>query len=220
MPPVTPKSVAEDADAILARVKISGVYRALTGHEVKRAARGRWRAVAFWRGGDDLTVAGDDSRGVWMDFAAGEGGGILDLVVRVRGGTRQDALRWVADLAGITLERRPLSPEDRAQWAEERRVIARELPQASLWRRAFGHLMEELVDYLKTEVTPEVGEIYRTERLLRRLSRIQGAELVAEFTGWRKEDPALTTWLIAWAERQEAAEREMLKEFIHGRIGS
>src|SRR5689334_18557606 len=83
---------------ILASIKISQVYRALTGKEPRRSGVNRWRAVAVWRGGDGFNVSLDDGRGLWHDFTTGEGGGILDLVVRVVGGSRQDALRWVADL--------------------------------------------------------------------------------------------------------------------------
>lgn len=57
---------------------------------------------------------------------------MIDLVVRVRGGSRPDALRWLADLAGIPLDNRPLSASERARWAAERRAIEKDLPAAEL----------------------------------------------------------------------------------------
>src|SRR5690348_3829959 len=84
-------------DKILAGIKISQVYHALAGKEPRRAGSDNWRAVAVWRGGDGFNVSMDDVRGLWHDFTTDEGGGVLDLVVRIRGGTRQDALRWLAE---------------------------------------------------------------------------------------------------------------------------
>ena len=101
-----PGSMAE----ILARVKISEVYYALTGKQPRRVGSDAWRGAAVWRGGDGLNVSLNDTLNVWHDFTANEGGGVLDLVVRIRGCSRQDALRWLADFTGILLDKQqPLS---------------------------------------------------------------------------------------------------------------
>lgn len=73
---------------ILASIKVSRVYRTLVGKEPRRSGSDTWRAVAVWRGGDGFNVSLDDARGIWHDFTTGEGGGVLDLVVRIRGGSR------------------------------------------------------------------------------------------------------------------------------------
>lgn len=86
---------------IFEQVRISDVYAALTGRKLRRTGVDTWRGQAWWRNGNGLNVRLDDSRGVWKDFVTNEGGGVLALVVRIRGGTRQDALRWVADFAGV-----------------------------------------------------------------------------------------------------------------------
>ena len=117
---------------ILSRVKISGVCHVLTGREPRRTGRDTWRTAATWRVGDGLSVSGDDSRGVFHDFVTGEGGGILDLIVTVRGGSRQDALRWLAEFTGAPLEDKPLSPEDRTKYVRQRQAIERNLPSAAL----------------------------------------------------------------------------------------
>src|SRR5262245_1238259 len=113
---------------VLSRVRLSEVYTALTGIPPRRTGRDIWRAAAKYRGGDSPdSVAGDDSRGVWHDFVTDDGGGILDLIQRIRGGSRADALRRCADLAGVPLRDRPLSREDRARWAVERHALEADL---------------------------------------------------------------------------------------------
>jgi len=98
---------------LLSHVRISDVYRVLTGAEPRQTGANRWRARAIWRGGNGWNVSLNDSRGGWKDFVTSDRGGVLDLVVRVRGGSRADGLRWLADYAGVALEDAPLSPEDR-----------------------------------------------------------------------------------------------------------
>jgi hypothetical protein len=209
---------------ILHSVKVSEVYLALTGKHVKRTGGDKWRAVALWRGGDGLSVSGDDGRGVWKDFAGNEGGGMLDLVVRVRGGPRQDALRWVAELAGISLENKPQSPRERREWIQERRKLECELPQARYWRRAMVHLIGELLDSLKAKLREplvidlEFGEIYDLTRLLARLERIDVAELVAEFDSWMGSISVLSESLIRWAQQREATEVLAIKGYLHAGI--
>ena len=46
------------------------------------------------RGSIKINVAGAHA-GYWHDFEADAGGGVLDLIRRARGGTREDALRWL-----------------------------------------------------------------------------------------------------------------------------
>lgn len=90
---------------MLSQIRISDVYNALTGAVPRRTGRDTWRGPAPWRGGESpQSVSGDDGRGVWHDFVTNDGGGVLDLVQRIRGGNRADALRWTADLAGVALD--------------------------------------------------------------------------------------------------------------------
>jgi hypothetical protein len=205
---------------ILARVKISEVYYALTGKQPRRVGSDAWRGAAVWRGGDGLNVSLNDTWNVWHDFTANEGGGVLDLVVRIRGCSRQDALRWLADFTGIPLDDRPLPPEQRQQCADERRRIERYLPVATVWRRAMVKLVDELLDSLKgalfdpTLPWPEVGEIYSTEKLLSRLQRLDGGELVATYLDWTTAYPATTAGLVNIARAREKAERRALLAYL------
>ena len=82
---------------ILAAVKISAVYSALTGTPPRRCGTNRFRGQAAWRGGENPSVALDDSKSTWFDHAASEGGGVLDLVARVKGGDRRESLHWLCE---------------------------------------------------------------------------------------------------------------------------
>jgi hypothetical protein len=205
---------------VLAQVEISGVCRELTGVEPRRCGVGKYRAVATWRGGDGYSVSLDDSKGVWHDPVSDEGGGILDLVKLIRGGNRAEALRWCADLAGIPLDDKPFSAEDRARWAAERRDLERELPDARHWRRAAVSMAQELLDSLKAGLVdptlpqPGIGELGNLTALLWRLRRIDGAALLAEYAWWRERYPGMTALMIRAAKACGQADRRALMEYL------
>jgi hypothetical protein len=96
----------------------------------RRTGQDTCRAPAIWRAGDGFNVSMDDARGLWHDFTTGEGGGVPDLVGRIRGSSRADALRWSADLAGVPIEDEPLPAEKRDRWAREWQQLERNLPAA------------------------------------------------------------------------------------------
>jgi hypothetical protein len=176
--------------------------------------------VAKWRGGDGFNVSLDDARGLWHDFLTGEGGGVLDLVVRVRGGSRQDALRWVADLVGCPLDVHPLPAFERARWAKERRQIELELPKARLWRRAALALGEQVLNGLKAALVdpklprPPIDEIARWTAQLTTWRHLDDAGLVAEYLWWAQHQRHLTGGLIYAAMLLETAERRALRTYL------
>lgn len=69
---------------VLSLIRITAVWLALGGSPL-RYGRGR----AWWRDGNGYNVSVNDAKSTWYDHAADEGGGILDLVVRVHGGTEE-----------------------------------------------------------------------------------------------------------------------------------
>jgi hypothetical protein len=205
---------------VVSAVRISEIYAALTGITPRLSNADTWRGPAVWRGGDGLNVSMDDTKNVFHDFVDDSGGGVLDLVVRVRGGSRRDALRWCADFAGIPLQDQPWSTEDRQRWARKRQHIEQHLPDAQYWRRATVSLVEEMLGRLKAALFdstlpwPAIGEIYAAERLLARLLRIDGAELVTEYCGWSRDQPHTTAYLVGWAKDLEHIERAAVLEFL------
>lgn len=55
------------------------------------------RAVAAWRNGQRESVSIDDTKGVWHDFVADEGGDIIALCVKIEGGSFLSACRTLGD---------------------------------------------------------------------------------------------------------------------------
>jgi hypothetical protein len=211
-------SNADRISHLISAVKISDVYSALTGTKPRRTGTGKSRGPAVWRGGDGLNVSLDDNLGLWHDFTAGEGGGVLDLITTIQGGSRQNALRWLADFSGFPLEDTPLSAEERARWAHEQKELQRDLPKARYWRRAAVLMTEELLAQLKSSFfdptadnPPESSaELKNLTRMLERFKRIDGAELVEEYRGWMADFPEMTSGMVYAAQTREIAERRAL----------
>src|SRR5579862_9053160 len=113
-------------DRIILAQPITAVWQALGGE-----APCRGRARAFYRNGDNPgAVSLSDEKGCWHDFVTGEGGGVLDVVQRVRGCTRGEALHWLAELHGLPLDRNHLSKAERRRYAhacEQAKALAQEL---------------------------------------------------------------------------------------------
>jgi putative DNA primase/helicase len=74
---------------------IEAVARRLLGEPNKRMSMRRQLRYGN-KGALAVNVAGK-RQGFWRDFAMDSGGGVLDLVVRERGGTRADAFAWLRD---------------------------------------------------------------------------------------------------------------------------
>lgn len=208
------------ANEIIANVKISDVYHALTAKAPRRTGPDRWRATAAWRGGDGLNVSLDDTRGLWHDFTTDEGGGVLDLVIRVRGGSRQDALRWVADLVGCPLDDHPLPAFDRERWRREQRRIELHLPNARLWQRGALALGEEVLDRLKAALAdpklpwPGIGEIARWTAQVATWRRLDDATLVDEYLWRARNEPLMTRGLVHAANLRATAERRAICAYL------
>ena len=111
------------ADQIIYALPITSIWQLLGGDEPRH---GRVRAV--WRGGDGRNVALDDRKGCWFDHARSEGGGVLDLIIKVNRCTRADALKWLAARSGFKLGL-GADARERERWrrtVERNRRIARE----------------------------------------------------------------------------------------------
>jgi len=200
---------------ILSRVSISDVCRAL-GIEPQRG-----RIPAPWRETRDRNVSLNDATGVYCDHADGDkGGGILDLVSRVRGCSRQDALRFVAGLAGVRLDETPTSVADRRRWARERREMERDLPAAQYWRRTAVLLCDEELVLLKAALfdpptkAPVPDEIAWWTREHTRLRRLDGAGLVEVHREAMKREPAVTAAMVQWGKNRELVEIRALLRYL------
>jgi hypothetical protein len=197
---------------ILSRARISEVYSALTGATPRRAGRDTWRGPALWRGGNSPdSVSLNDARGVWHDFVANQGGGVLDLVICVRGGSKHEALKWLADFAGVPLEASPISQEQRERWVQERQVFARDLVSARYWQRSMIGILDELLDSLKNrffnpepgQERPPASELQNATAFLSRLQSRADSAIVDEFRWWRECRPNVAAALVQIARKRE-----------------
>jgi hypothetical protein len=93
--------------------------------------------------GDGWSVSLDDGRGVWWDHRDSVGGGVLSLIQHARGGTRLDAVRWLAEWRGVALDGdSTLSPQERRRYAQARQHAAQLARVAGLWWRERREEME------------------------------------------------------------------------------
>jgi len=88
--PLTENSDCPDYSGLM-----SEVARALLGEPSSRHPGGRQ-----WRYGTHGSLSIDLRNNVYYDHEAGQGGGVFDLIVRVRGGDYRDAAEWL-DAKGI-----------------------------------------------------------------------------------------------------------------------
>src|SRR5439155_18336422 len=115
------------------------------------------RGIGFWRLGDGENIKLDDHTGTYFDFARGEGGGILALIQKVRECSKQEALRWLADMAGIPFSTDRRRRQDTAPiwmqakvWGWQRECLA-SLEQnrrafSEAYYRAFRYLFKKGLD--------------------------------------------------------------------------
>ena len=63
-----------------------------------------------WRYGARGSLSVDLERGTFYDHEQGHGGGVLDLIVRERGGTRHEAAKWLEGRESVPIPSRPATP--------------------------------------------------------------------------------------------------------------
>ena len=92
------------------RARVPELVGELLGKPTFRAGQ-EWR---WGRKGSLSVVIAGPGAGMWFDHEAGEGGGLVDLVGRVRGLNRREALDWTADRIGMADEFARPRPAGRA----------------------------------------------------------------------------------------------------------
>lgn len=170
--------------------RIAEVWTALGGGPL-RAGRGK----AFWRGGDSSNVSINERGNVWYDFARGEGGGILDLVQRIQGCSRREALEWLAHHIGVPLDHHKWTAEDRREWGRNRARAEAEAKELVRWRsdaiarleslrnahlaayhKALRLILSRGLDHPRAALAADVAEV----------SEVRYQELDAQLDEWRQ----------------------------------
>lgn len=204
-------AMTDAVKSILAAVRLSEVCVALGATKLRSCGKGRYRCRAWWRGGSDPNVSIDDN-GVWFDHASGEGGGILYLIQTVRGCSRQDAVQWLAEFAGMQLYRERLVPEDRKRWARKKAQLERDLPNAQGWRRQAVNYTEAVLSNLKsgsidaTAPAATITELREWTKLSEQLERLSGLALVEAYRRELSANPERTAAMVQRARHMEQAE--------------
>jgi hypothetical protein len=193
------------ATDVLAGVRITAVWRALGGGELRHG-----RGKAFWRDGDGWNVSLSDAKGAWFDHRDGIGGGVLDLVAHVRGGARQDALRWCADLAGVPLDAKPLSAADKHLWAVRCREAERVEREAGYFVDA-AHAMAELALQEMPMDDPQRSEMTLFLNALRLAPEY-------EYRRWLERNPTWAWALVKAGRQYQRRVQTMLANFIVGEV--
>jgi hypothetical protein len=179
---------------VLDHVRITQVWHALGGAEIRRG-----RGQAFWRRGDGWTVSLSEDQGVWYDHRDGIGGGILDLITKVQGGSRNDALHWLADYYALPLDDKPLSQERRPQYARAKQDAPGLARLAEMWwmeRRA--ELEEVKADALRCSDFAALGAAAKEHYII---GQLQPAGVIRAYRTAREREPAHTRALVADGER-------------------
>jgi hypothetical protein len=161
------------------------------GGEPLRQSGAQFRGRAFWRDGDGWNVSVEAGKGVWKDFAANHGGGVLDLVVQVRGGSRAEAAQWL----GLTSESVEMS--ERRRWAARRARAERIGQGADDWRSGLLELLEEA----KAEAfrSGDMGTLELAASALYRAQRASSATIIEMFLS----DPNATAFVRIGREGRE-----------------
>ncbi len=192
------------ASDLISHVSISAVFCALGG-EVPRHGRAR----RFWAKGDGLNVSLSDDKGCWHHFPTDEGGGVLDLIVCVKGGSRKDALQWLADFSGIKLDDAPMTAAEKRAMAKRRAADMEDLRQARLFANAAAMMAEQSLE----DLGPCDLQRAPLTRLLATLRTDAGK--LATFREWRTDRPRTAAALVrAGTKHQERLEMLLRNYFL------
>jgi hypothetical protein len=197
---------------LIDQTPITTVWRALGGEEIQHG-----RGQAFWRDGDGRNVSLNDDRGVWYDYRDSVGGGKLDLIQHVRGGSRADAVRWLADCLGVASDGAPLSREDRRRYAQAREHAPEIAQAATLWHtERCGELDEFKREALERDDMLALMAAAREHHLL---SILVPEGIVRAYLDARRKWPERTAALVAngqrWTQWTEAAVVALIAQWAH-----
>lgn len=182
---------------VMDRIKITQVWQALGGGSLRRG-RGR----AFWRNeADGLNVSVSDAKGCWHDFVSGDSGGILDLVQHVRGGSRAEALQYVADISGVTLDSKRLSRTEKRVYAERREQGTLLAQQVLWWASAYLRKLE--ITKAAANETGDWNALAWSARELYVLQRAVPSAVMDRFLNSMREDPEATNSFVEAGREDE-----------------
>jgi len=179
----------------LESVNILSVWERLGGGQIRRL-----RARAFWRQGDGWSVSIEPIRGLWRDFAAGEGGGVLRLIETVLGLSRGEAWAWL-EAEGFIPARDPISRTEAIELRRERQEDFETRRLSLYWKRAKLSILEtRKAQASETDNLDQLTEIAQT---LFQLKELSAEEILNEYGNNLEVDPEGTNFLVNMAVAEE-----------------
>ena len=185
---------------IIRTVSITGVFVKLGGDQPRNG-----HARAFWRDGDNpQAVSLNDEKGCWYDHRDNVGGGILDLIRRVRGGMRTDALEWLAEVNDITIDSRPR--RDRASIAATRKHRRESAYFAIVARIMAETALESLApeDPSRAIYTELIGALHTSP--------------LSEYASWREHQPLFAAALVRAGRCRQRRLQTSLASYIAAEV--
>jgi len=187
-----------DVHDLKRRAPIADVWLALGGGKLQHN-RGR----AWWRGGDGPNVAIYPDQGRWCDFTAGTGGDVVKLVRTVRQCSFADAVKWLAEFAGVDIGPTcPIYHRPDTGWLRDR-------DDARYWRIAAEDHAEELLEMLP-DTDPDR---YALTRLLE-VIRTGDLSMVNLFRDWRRRAPRTMYAMVRAGQAYAARQQDKLVDRI------
>ncbi len=187
----------------------------------RRGARAEYFGLCPFHREQTPSFKVDTNKRRWHCFGCNSDGDAFDFIAKIEGTDFNGAKRRLAELAGFTLDGGECTREDVERWAAEKRAVQADLPAARFWRRAALALGYELLENLKAglessaALQPAPGEIATWTRQLARWRKIDGAELVAEFVGWRNGHPEMTGALVRAGAICSTTDVRALRKFLN-----
>jgi hypothetical protein len=185
----------------LAELRITDVWAALGGPELRRNGHASVRAPAFWRNGKDRNVSISVQKNCWHDFVTDDKGGILALVMIVEDCGAHAALGWLEHNAGLTP--RPLEKETEEE-RERRRKEAAGRAQEQESARHWSYAVRVMLEARLAELPPDSRDRRGPTWLLQELRKAgEGVQLVPLYLSWRANARKLTAALTFAGRRSE-----------------
>jgi hypothetical protein len=190
----------------------------------EHGGRKRGRALFCPFHDNHRTPAASIHRGRFHCFSCGVDLDPIGFVQRARGLDFAGALEFLAARYGVAIDRRRLSPGERAEWTAHRRAIRRDLPIARYWKWAALGVCDEVLEDCKaklfavgTDVTAD--ELQRLTAFGVLLRRMDGPALVDEWKGWKRREPELTSALAHVGRARARGERRAIVAFLREEAG-
>lgn len=162
-------------------------------NELRVRVRGRRRADCPFCQGHQVATLSFNREGLWKCFRCNIGGDSIKLVMLVLRVDFQSALRWLADLAGLSLSDFKYSRKEFEKYKKRHRRLEGEKKRFKAWRRGLGDIMQTEHRELSQRAAHAEGILTETFHRERRIPENPETEqLWAAMAAWYHREVCLT----------------------------